>query len=70
MQDNVDNQGLRYLDGDQKRIAELNLELQKAVKTGDQDLIKDINSDLKKVRGNQYNSKSKLYDPATGNLSL
>ena len=66
LQDNVDNQGLRYLDGDQKRIAELNLELQKAVKTGDQDLIKDINSDLKKVRGNQYNSKSKLYDPATG----
>ena len=66
LQDNVDNQGLRYLDGEQKRIAELNLELQKAVKNGDQDLIKDINSDLKKVRGNQYNSKSKLYDPATG----
>ncbi len=66
LQDNVDNQGLRYLDGDQKRIAELNLELQKAVKSGDQDLIKDINSDLKKARGNQYNSKSKLYDPTTG----
>ena len=63
---NVDNQGLRYLDDDQKRIAELNLELQKAVKTGDQDLIKDINSNLKKARGNQYNSKSKLYDPTTG----
>ena len=33
---------------------------QKAIKNGDQDLVKEINNDLTKVRGDQYNSKSKL----------
>ena len=64
--DNIDNQGLRYLKGDQKRIAELNLELQKAVKSGDQDLVREVKKDLIKVRGKQNNNKSQIFDPEEG----